>query len=378
MEMCSGGELLENLLRKGPCSEAEASDLIYKLLHAINHLHSMNISHRDLKPENLMFSHEGPGGEIKIIDFGLAAKFGQGDMLHSIVGTPYYVAPEVLNKNYDQECDIWSLGAVMYLILVGKPPFSGSTTKDLFVNILEGNYSLEGKKWESISDTAKDLLRKMLCVDPRKRIMASEAIEHSWFSLRHSPSNLNTKPILKRLKRFNKNSKLRKDIMNVLVRYLNTEELTQLNSVFRVLDTDHTGYITTSELKEALTRLGLEATQESINELVAGIDIEGIGKIKYSEFLSATIDRKFLIDKEFRWMTFKFFDEDDNGFITKDNIKHALEIMGLQVSEEEVKSMIREEGFKYENYITFEEFSRILDPRPEDYSRPSSASMKKV
>ena len=125
MEYCSGGELFDKVIQKVHFSEKEAASIMYKLFNAINHLHSVHISHRDLKPENCLFDSHSEDAEIKIIDFGLSTKFGEDEesSMHTLVGTPYFVAPEVLLKNYGPQCDIWSLGVIMFTLLVGHPPF---------------------------------------------------------------------------------------------------------------------------------------------------------------------------------------------------------------------------------------------------------------
>ena len=137
MEHCSGGELFEKIVNEGPLDEGRASRLIYKMLYAVYHLHEHKITHRDLKPEKFLFSCKDSDAEIKIIDFGLANIYGTGkEKLHTIVGTPYYVAPEVLKGNYGKECDLWSVGVIMYILLVGYPRFRGDTHEEIFKKVV--------------------------------------------------------------------------------------------------------------------------------------------------------------------------------------------------------------------------------------------------
>ena len=179
MEYCSGGELFQKIFDNGAFTEHEASNLMYKLLHAINHLHNEKISHRDLKPENILYKSESPASDIKIIDFGLSSKFGEAEeQMHTVVGTPYYVAPEVLEKNYGPECDVWSLGVILYFMLAGKPPFSGSNNLEVFEKIKECNVRMDEEVWESVSSDAKDLILKLISKNPKQRLTASQAMEH--------------------------------------------------------------------------------------------------------------------------------------------------------------------------------------------------------
>lgn len=184
MEYCSGGELFEKLTEKNSSvfSEAQAAEILQKLLHAINHCHSNNIAHRDLKPENIMYSKKGDDAEIKIIDFGLSKKTKtKKSKLATMVGTPYYVAPEVLEGFYSFECDLWSIGVIMYILLSGYLPFSGNTRAEVFERVKSADYNFNQKEWDNVSQNAKDLITEMLTTNRKNRITASAALKHSWF-----------------------------------------------------------------------------------------------------------------------------------------------------------------------------------------------------
>jgi calcium-dependent protein kinase len=165
-----------------------------KILSAVKHLHEHGICHRDLKPENFLFSDKSIDAEIKLIDFGLSKRFGQlvdvnpHEKMHTIVGTPYYVAPEVLKGSYDFSCDIWSLGVILYIMLCGYPPFEGDNNKEIFKRVLQQKLEFDPEDWNSISNEAKDLICSMLCKDPTKRISAIDALNHKWFDIIHQDS----------------------------------------------------------------------------------------------------------------------------------------------------------------------------------------------
>lgn len=177
MECCGGGELYDRLAKKGRFSERESANLMFKMFYAINHLHSCNVAHRDLKPENCLFESNREDAEVKLVDFGLASRF-LGPSLKTMVGTPSYVAPEVLGGKYGPECDVWSLGVILYTMLAGYQPFRGDNKKEIFKKVMKANFSLKEPEFDNISKEAKDLLRRLLTVDTKKRITASEAMKH--------------------------------------------------------------------------------------------------------------------------------------------------------------------------------------------------------
>jgi calcium-dependent protein kinase len=146
-------------------------------LKAINHCHSLKIAHRDIKPENILL---GENGSVKLIDFGLSKQV-KSKKMNTIVGTPYYIAPEVLKGNYNVKCDIWSLGVIMYILLSGYLPFGGTGAAEVFEKVQAGEYSFSQKEWKKVSDEAMDLISKMLQVDTKKRYTAEQCLKHEWF-----------------------------------------------------------------------------------------------------------------------------------------------------------------------------------------------------
>ena len=136
--------------------------------------------HRDLKPENLLLDKDGSAPKVTIIDFGTSGIFDPGKKMSQKFGTPYYIAPEVLKKNYDQKCDLWSCGVILYILLAGYPPFNGQTDNQIIQAVLAGAYTLEEPEWDDVSDEAKDLVQKLLKYNPDERITALEAINHPW------------------------------------------------------------------------------------------------------------------------------------------------------------------------------------------------------
>jgi calcium/calmodulin-dependent protein kinase I len=184
MEEMSGGELFDRIVEKEKYSEKEASSVIKKLANALKYCHDMGIAHRDLKPENLLYQSTEPDSEIKIADFGLA-KLVKGDsLMQTACGTPGYVAPEILeSRPYGSEVDMWSLGVIMYILLCGFPPFYDENNAALFASIKRGIFDFPSPYWDGISDVAKDLICRLLVVDPKKRYTAEQVLNHSWVSV---------------------------------------------------------------------------------------------------------------------------------------------------------------------------------------------------
>ncbi|CAJ0842934.1 14526_t:CDS:2 [Entrophospora sp. SA101] len=182
-DLASGGELFSQLLLKGSYTEKDAADLARKLLEGVAYLHDLGIVHRDLKPENLLFKDTSEDADILITDFGLSKILtSTEDVLFTACGTPDYVAPEVLLQvGHNKPVDVWSIGVILYVMLCGYTPFWGENQAELFESIMSGEYDFEEEYWSEISDSAMDLIEKMLTHDPSKRITAKEACKHPWF-----------------------------------------------------------------------------------------------------------------------------------------------------------------------------------------------------
>jgi calcium-dependent protein kinase len=181
MEYWEGGELLEYICKSGTFTEGMACKILKQILSALSYLHSQNIIHSDVKAENIMFVNKNAEDlHVKIIDFGLASKFNPDEKMSTIQGTPYYIAPEVLKKNFNEKADIWSWGILLYTILCGKPPFYGKTLKEVFSAILQYDLKFEHKNWEDKSTIVKEFIRELLAYDSSKRPSAKNCLKMRW------------------------------------------------------------------------------------------------------------------------------------------------------------------------------------------------------
>lgn len=180
-EYCKGGDLFEVANEKGPFSEITAANIIRQTLSAICYSHKNNVVHRDLRPENIMFDEKGKNYIIKIIDWGNARYFKDNKMMTSIDGNPYYMAPEVLSGLYNEKCDVWSIGVILYILLCGYPPFNGSNDNEIMMNVKKGIVEFPKEEWGSVSPEAKNLIKKMLAINPRERLNADMCLKEPWF-----------------------------------------------------------------------------------------------------------------------------------------------------------------------------------------------------
>ncbi|XP_030475241.1 calcium-dependent protein kinase 26 isoform X1 [Syzygium oleosum] len=184
MELCVGGELFHRLEKHGSFSEMEARVLFKQLMRVVKYCHDNGIVHRDLKPENILLVSSSSSSPIKLADFGLATYIRPaGQRLHGTVGSPFYIAPEVLVGGYSQAADVWSAGVILYILLSGVPPFWGKTKSKIFEAVRAANLRFPASHWEGISSLAKDLIAGMLQLDPTKRLSAAEVIDHPWMEL---------------------------------------------------------------------------------------------------------------------------------------------------------------------------------------------------
>uniref|UniRef100_A0A672IR90 Ribosomal protein S6 kinase n=1 Tax=Salarias fasciatus TaxID=181472 RepID=A0A672IR90_SALFA len=202
LELLGGGELLERIRRKQHFSETEASRIMRKLVSAVSHMHDVGVVHRDLKPENLLFTDESENSEIKIIDFGFARlKPPDNQLLKTPCFTLQYAAPEILKYDgYDESCDLWSLGVILYTMLSGQVPFqcqeksvTHTSAEEIMKKIKQGDFSFEGEAWRNVSQQAKDLIQELLTVDPNKRIKMSGLRYNAWLQ---DDSQLSSNPLM--------------------------------------------------------------------------------------------------------------------------------------------------------------------------------------
>jgi len=277
------------------------------------------------------------------------------------------VAPEVLKGSYTEKCDVWSLGVIMFLLLSGKPPFNGPNDQAIFEKIYKGSYSMEGEEWESISDEAKDLIKKMLTMDYKLRPSAKECLTHPWFKTMIEQKEINTKiPIARRslrnLKDFRAKNQLQEAILYFLVNQLTSvDEKNELMAQFTMIDKDGDGLLTRDELITAYKNTGMdpEEAKNIAETILSNVDKSSSGAINYSEFITATVSKRKLFSSERLEGAFKLFDVNGTGEISVEELK---EIFGggafLEIDDGIWNEMIQK--FSENGKIKFETFVEMM------------------
>lgn len=359
MEVCEGGELFDRIVKKGHYSERQAAKIIKTVVGVVEACHSLGVMHRDLKPENFLFDSDEEEAALKATDFGLSVFYRPGETFSDVVGSPYYVAPEVLRKHYGPESDVWSAGVILYILLSGVPPFWAETDTGIFRQILQGKLDFESQPWPAISESAKDLIRKMLDRNPKRRLSAHEVLCHPWIvDDRIAPDKPLDSAVLSRLKQFSAMNKLKKMALRVIAERLSEEEIGGLKELFKMIDTDNSGTITFDELKEGLKRVGSELMESEIQDLMNAADIDNSGTIDYGEFLAATVHLNKLEREENLVSAFTFFDKDGSGYITIDELQQACKDFGL--SEVHLDEIIKEIDQDNDGQIDYGEFAAMM------------------
>ena len=370
-DFCSCGELYNQL--KHEYTENQLAVLFYQVLSGLSYLHSKNIVHRDLKLENILISEIEKDNNtndkyfwVKIIDFGTAKIFEKNKNEKAVVGSSYYIAPEVLHKNYNEKCDTWSIGVILYMLIVGKAPFDGQNDEEIIENIEKGEYNSKHKKLLNSSFEVQDLLKKLLEINVNKRLSSSDALKHSWFKKFNAKSlysNIEESKIiiyLNRLRHFKINSKFQQMVLAFIVHNIpNNNESKDILKIFRMFNTNDDGKLSKKELFNGLIKYFNEKEiKKEIDDIFLLLDGANRGFIEYEEFLRATLDQNILLSDENLVYAFNFFDKENFGKISVEKIKKFF--VDDNVSEKVFRSIFNEIDSNEDGEIDFEEFKNMM------------------
>lgn len=361
--ICKGGELFDEIIERGHFSEQDAALIMRQLLSCINYCHTKSIVHRDIKPENILLESGKDFSQIKVIDFGISVIKETDKAIEDSIGTPYYIAPEVWKKKYDEKCDEWSCGVIMYILLSGTPPFNAATDAEMKKKILDGKFSMSGKAWDAISDEAKDLVSKLLTYDKDDRVSACDALSHPWIIKMWESEVDNTiaKNALTNLSKFRAEEKIKQaTIAYIASQLLSKKEKENLSSIFKAFDKNGDGMLSKDEIKEGYQKIfGYAINDEQIEEMFSRVDLDNSGYIDYSEFVVATMNEKNLFSEKKLKAAFKMFDVDGSGTISKDEVKESLQKI-QKFSDDELSEIMGQVDENGDGEISFEEFKVIM------------------
>jgi calcium-dependent protein kinase len=351
MECVGGGELFSRVKKQKCFSEPDAADAMKQILLAVNYLHSQGMVHRDLKLENFLYDTES-GNHLKMIDFGFSKFISSDSRMRTRCGTLAYVAPEVLNKSYTSQCDLWSAGVIAFVMLSGCMPFDASgTSEEQMDEIRQGRCQFNPKYWSNISGAAKEFVRLLLDVNPSRRLDAKKALAHRWI-IEHNANKMAKVEIsvVDAVCSWASAPKLQKAYASMIAWTLANEQQTAVREYFCALDTDHDGLISLTDLREALTSDLLIPHAEAEQMLSVFEDIQ----IRYSDFLSAmALSGRLTLDEDALQAVFDKFDTDGSGYITCVELDS---IIGKTFEGERVQALVQM-AYAKDGRIDFQEFA---------------------
>lgn len=374
-EYCKYGELFDQI--KQHFSEDQISFMIYQLLSAINYLHQKGITHRDIKLENILVSdieiHPITNEKyywIKLIDFGAAKNFSKKNE-KTIVGTSYYIAPEVLKGNYNFKCDLWSIGVILFMMTTNKAPFGGATNDEIEKNIATGVYSRDMPRFVERSDELKDLIIKLLEFNPNTRITAQKALEHPFFS-KFNPKGIfkinfekteNEHQLVNNLLNYKIQSKLQQVALAYICHNMKYQtEIKNALKLFNLFNTGNNGKLTKEELFEGIKKfIDEKQSQDVIDNLFLCLNMDNNEYINYEEFCSACLYKDIVSKEDNLLNAFTFFENGKENVISVSTLKNKFSKGKKDVNVEKVcKKMIKNVVKSDHDNLNYDDFRHLM------------------
>ena len=368
MEYCEGGELFDKIV-KSNLNEIQCAYIMYQIISAVNYCHKMKIIHRDLKPENILIKKDEDGFyRVKVCDFGTSKAFKIGDTEKQLVGSAYYIAPEVIQKKYNLKCDLWSCGVIMFVLLTKKPPFGGRNDAIIMQNIQIGKY--KEHLLDEYSPYAKELVALLLEKNIKKRINAEQALNHPWFDVfkcKDILTDIQDKDTIKRfienLKNYKRGSIIQETALAFLVHnYPDLDEVVNACKLFGQIDKNGKGKITLNDFIEGLNKILKKNMEEDAKKIFENLDEYSSGYLEYEMFIRAAINKKIFLTEDTLKFTFKFFDKENTKKITSESILKIFEesIKKDENVKIELENMIKEASPNENLEMDFENFSEFM------------------
>jgi len=335
-------------------TQQRAAYLFKQMVEAVGYCHKMNVTHRDLKLENFVFETKEKHSQLKLIDFGLSKRYSKGiKRMKTLVGTSYYMAPEVLNEytSYNNKCDVWSLGVILYMMLTGTPPFGGEDEHMILENVKNNNISFLDEDWACMPE-AEDLVKHMIVYDPKSRYSAQDVLDHAWLqkysrkeSKKEGIQEVISDEVIKSMTKYANMEKLKKTAVQVVAFTLSPKEINQLRDQFKVFDSDGSGTVSLAEFRSGMENNAV-MDEQAIAELFSKIDSDHTGLISYSEFISASLSTSVKLNEERLCAAFDRLDPDNSGFIDATELGNLLQ---GTVDQEDIDKMISDADATGEN-----------------------------
>ncbi|KAH9803726.1 calcium-dependent protein kinase 33 [Citrus sinensis] len=348
MEHCDGGTLVDRISDRERYTERAAASVFRSVVNALHACHSNGIMHRDLKPENFIFTTDDENATLKATDFGLAFFFEEGKVYEEVVGTPLYMAPELLGPcKYGKEIDIWSAGLILYNLLSGAQPFWAESLYGTLTAIMSGEIDFKSDPWPTISSSAKDLIRRMLIRDPNNQITVAQILKHPWLNYENGEAwdrPIDT-AIISRVKQFRAMSKLKKLALKVIVENLPAEEIQKHKETFKQMDTNDSGTLTYDEFKAGLSKLGSTLTEVDVKQYMQAL-IWSVCIHKLERF-------------QHLHKAFQYFDKNNDQYITADELEAAFKEYNMG-DDATIKEIMFEVDRDKDGRISYEEFCATM------------------
>ncbi|CAL9115883.1 unnamed protein product [Musa acuminata subsp. burmannicoides] len=360
MEVCEGGELFDRIVAKGHYSERAAANVAKTIVEVVQLCHKHGVIHRDLKPENFLFANNSEDSPLKAIDFGLSVFFKPGQRFTEVVGSPYYIAPEVLKRSYGPEVDVWSAGVILYILLCGVPPFWAENDEGIIQSILNSSIDFEREPWPKISRNAKDLVQLMLDPNPSTRLTAQQVLDHPWLQHANKAPNVSLgETVRTRLQQFSVMNRFKKKALRVVAEQLPIEEVANIKKIFYMMDKDKNGTLTLEELKEGLHIIGNPVPEPDVKMLLEAADVDGNGTLDCEEFMTVSVHLKKISSEEQLTKAFNYFDKDGSGYIEMDELREAL-VEGDAPTEQVIWEIISDVDTDKDGRISYKEFELMM------------------
>ncbi|GLI63264.1 hypothetical protein VaNZ11_006168 [Volvox africanus] len=404
MDLCQG-DLYELLRECKYLSEEKAAPLMMLAIRAVQYCHAMGVVHRDIKPENFLLVARNNLSHIKLTDFGLSTFYQEGQIFNELLGSPYYIAPEVIRQKYGKEADVWSCGVMLYIMLCGEAPFFGEGDEGIFKSIMKAKLDFSFEPWPSLSRDVKMLLRRMLVKDPRERATLEEVLAHPWFH-RYAPQSdlfktgngcggaglsdtgcqpshngVGTEhPLFNRIKHYSMASRTKKAALRYIVASMPDEVTAGLYNLFQDFDQDDNHAIDLHEFREGFMRRGVVLPDEEASSLVRSADLDGDGLLNLVEWLGATI---YIPDEQVELLVseaFAFMDTNRDGYLTSAELvgylgegHTRLAEMIIAEADTDMDGRVSVGDFRAAYFMTMNQSSQALSPTSKSVTGPRGA-----